>query len=107
MNEIKVMQIVIDPETVIGMREQLDLITQADRLTTKLLDKGAEPVDIIDAHVDAWIGAAIKTGLDPSTLLPVAGWEPGFGIEAEHALVDFFTDRDSREASSAVLKGGA
>lgn len=104
MSDIKVMQIVIDPATVSEMREQLDSITQTDSLTTQLLEKGAEVSDIMDAHVGAWIGAANKAGLDPSTLLPV---EQCPEFEAVSFLDLFFTDRDSREAASAALKGGA
>lgn len=72
-------------------------------LTTKALDAGARPTDLMDCHVDAWHAAAATTGLDPSTLRPVDPEE----LEAVVFFDEFFADRDSREVASAALREGA
>ncbi|MGH3953693.1 MAG: hypothetical protein ACRDTI_06620 [Mycobacterium sp.] len=50
----------------------------------------------------AWVHAAEDAGTDPRI-----GWYVFGAAISEAALVDFFTDRDSRGLASAALKAGA
>lgn len=73
----------------------LDL--QISDLFDALADKG---IAVLVANQKAWHESVKKAGTDPRCV-----WSAEDG--AEVALVDFFTDRDSREGASAALKAGA
>lgn len=61
---------------------------------------GNRGIAVLVANQKAWQESAKKSGTDPR-----CAWTADSSAEA--ALVEFFTDRDSREESSAVLKAGA
>ncbi len=89
----------------------LTAFDKADRACALTVGDVALRADIADLIVSvpiqerrrAWVQAADESGADPRH-----GWYVFSGtITTEGALVDFFTDRDSRESASAILKAGA
>lgn len=65
-------------------------------LFAALSDKG---IAVLIANQKAWCESVAESGTDPRCV-----WTADTG--AEVALLDFFTDRDTRDEASAVLKAG-
>ncbi|WP_255788118.1 hypothetical protein [Mycobacteroides abscessus] len=61
---------------------------------------GNRGIAVLVANQKAWRESVKESGTDPR-----CAWTADGG--AEGALVEFFTDRDSRHKASAVLKAGA
>lgn len=61
---------------------------------------GNRDIAVLVANQKAWRESVKESGTDPRCT-----WTADGG--AEGALVEFFTDRDSRHKASAVLKAGA
>lgn len=81
--------------TVVDIIAALDLEDAVADLTAR----GAV-CEVYALHQQAWREASEVSGLDPRE-----SWIDDTAAEA--ALTDFFTDRDSRDESSYLLKGGA
>lgn len=61
---------------------------------------GNRGIAVLVANQKAWRESVKESGTDPRR-----AWTADGG--AERALIEFFTDRDSRDKASAVLKAGA
>lgn len=61
---------------------------------------GNRGIAVLVANQKAWRESVKESGTDPRCAWTADG-------TAERALVEFFTDRDSRDKASAVLKAGA
>lgn len=81
--------------TVITVVAGLDIEDAAKELVAR-----GEVCAVYAWHRQAWREAVEVSGIDPRN-----GWMDASAAEA--ALVEFFTDRDSRESASIALKAGA